>query len=644
MISYLKDKIWRRWARAHICTLALAFSLNSTWRIPRDAFKYGGLSYGLLITAALLTVALPAVLLQLSVGQLSQQDPVGVWKAVPLLKGIGFVRLVISYIVAVCVVTYLAMSVTLFFYTLNHTIPFQECTEFLEVEGQPPAEINYNATQCFNESFFAPIQQKPEYFLALSLVVLFLWVLFPFILYKPIKSLKSIFYILGPSAPILWIIIIFSIGDKNSLAWFSKNEDWSNFLRPEIWLKAISQALIAVNVAGGFLISAGDSVYCTSDVEWTTFIYVGANILSIWFGMIVWFALGDTDTGSTVFAVLARTYNFTVEKNLSTAWAIVIFATLCLSGVISMVSLLYPLYDRFRRLGGRIKWRYIAIGSSLLGAGLAIATLVDHSVLILLEDTVLPFLVAFTTILEICAFIFIYGWKVLLHDIEFLIGRHLQRFWIWALCGVPGIIGPFLLWWCITQFLRQDAWCQPPWIATGLAVALTATIIIIIIFAIYSIARQVQYDIIGKLKSSIQPSRHWGPRDPIAHYYWLMRRDEVDPHAPRTRYHRRNLGQFSGTSSAASFSKSQEVSDNLSETKRRTNSDDWLYKYRKEYLTQIFYIHYPNRRRSKSLDWPKSHLKKEKRLIEQVSSSSLNSTLNDSVIVVEKGNGVASKC
>ncbi|CAF4747616.1 unnamed protein product [Pieris macdunnoughi] len=629
---FLKFKIWKARARSYLGILALSFSLNTTWRIPRDAFHYGGLTFALLVTIALVMVALPVVLLQLSMGQLSQQDPVGVWTAVPLFKGVGYLRLLITYTASICVIIYLAMSATIFLYTINNSIPFGVCTDLLDIAGQEPEVVNYNATLCFNETFFSPIHEKPEYYIALSLLIVFIWLLFPFILYRPVKSLRVIFYVLGPTAPILWIIILSAAGDKTSLSWFSKRDDWVNLLRPHIWNKAIAQALITAHVAGGFLISSGDSIFVTSDVEWTSLSLVGSNIITAWFGLIIWFALGDSEAGNDVFAVLIRTYNSTIEKNLSTVWPILIFATLFLSGLISIVSLLYPLYDRFRRIQG-VKWRYISIGSSLVGSGLAIALLLDHNALIVLEDTVLPFLVNFTTIIEISAFVFVYGWNLLLHDIEFLTGRELLRFWVWGLCSVPGIIAPILIWWYTTHYLTAPQWTQAPWAATGLTAATAITIIIIISFAIYSVARQVQYDTISKMKSSIRPSRHWGPRDPIAHYYWLMRRDEADPHAPRSRYHRRNLGQFSGTSSVLSIPKSQEISDVPKEVKRRSNSDDWLYSYRKEYLAELFEMHYPTRRRSKSLDWPKP--------IDKVKTNSRTST-DDSVIIVE--NNVTSKC
>lgn len=55
--------------------------------MPREAFRHGGLAYGLALTIAFAMIALPITLLQLAIGQLSQQDAVGIWRAVPFFKG-----------------------------------------------------------------------------------------------------------------------------------------------------------------------------------------------------------------------------------------------------------------------------------------------------------------------------------------------------------------------------------------------------------------------------------------------------------------------------------------------------------------------------------------------------------------------------
>lgn len=97
------------------------------------------------------------------------------------------------------------------------------------------------------------------------------------------------------------------------------------------------------------------------------------------------------------------------------------------------------------------------------------------------------------------------------------------------------------------------------------------------------------------------PSRQWGPRDPITHYYWLACREETDRgNVPRCRYQRRPLGQLS---TRPSFLVVPNTPLNM-ETKQRSNSDDWLYTTnRRKYLSRIVERYVGSRKRSKSLDW-----------------------------------------
>lgn len=70
-----------------VCTIALSLSLFNSVRLPKEAFKYGPVPYIVIYTFWLLIIGLPTTLLQLAMGQLSQQDPAGVWRAVPILRG-----------------------------------------------------------------------------------------------------------------------------------------------------------------------------------------------------------------------------------------------------------------------------------------------------------------------------------------------------------------------------------------------------------------------------------------------------------------------------------------------------------------------------------------------------------------------------
>lgn len=110
-----------------------------------------------------------------------------------------------------------------------------------------------------------------------------------------------------------------------------------------------------------------------------------------------------------------------------------------------------------------------------------------------------------------------------------------------------------------------------------------------------------------KLQSSFRPSRHWGPRDPIAHHYWLARREEFARNLPRTVY-RRRLGQFSGKASSVNVAQTEIEKGAPVEGKKRSNSDDWLYTVcRRGRLEELYpQLAGGKKNRSKSLDWAAS--------------------------------------
>ncbi|XP_047543388.1 sodium-dependent nutrient amino acid transporter 1-like [Vanessa atalanta] len=612
MITFGNFKNLLSWRKigCHLCTLAVALSFNNTWRTPREAFRYGGLQSLLLITVASALVAVPVVLLHLAVGQLSQQDAVGIWKAVPFFKGVGFLRLLISFLCSIYSMLYLALSVMYIFHTLNNSISYGNCAELLHpptetIEDSDDVQLTYNVTACLKETFLAPVDDRPEYYVALAFIVIVFWIVFPFILYNPVKLMKRMLYVLGPLVLLLAIIIVSVIGNKQKVELLSKVADWKNYVQPSIWHGALVQALLTSQTAGGYLISSGESIYADLDVQWNSLIFVATNIVASWAAVLFWFAIGgegDKETGN--LAVLMEIYKVSVEKNLSKAWPLLCFAMLTLSGIITMLTFLHPLYDRYRRVGG-YKWRHVSMGSSAVSAVgvIALVSVGGHG-LEVVEDVVVPFLVSVATVLEISAFVFIYGWKVLVEDIEFLTGRKIKKIWVMSWCAVPGIIVPVALWWTISWFIKKQNWTEAPWEKAAVVSSVCVIFILFFTFAAVSVSKQVQYDFIGKLKSSFSPSRHWGPRDPITHHYWLASREEGGQSAPPTRYQRRQLGQFSGSSSFNDVSSSYSIKEmQVIAKKRRSNSDDWLVLYRKHYIAELCHKRCETRKRSKSLDW-----------------------------------------
>lgn len=80
--------------------------------------------------------------------------------------------------------------------------------------------------------------------------------------------MKRLFYVLGPVVIILTVVVLSCIGDSKNLTTFVKISDWKSFLEPGIWHSALIQALLSTQIAGGYLISAGDTVYSSTNVQW----------------------------------------------------------------------------------------------------------------------------------------------------------------------------------------------------------------------------------------------------------------------------------------------------------------------------------------------------------------------------------------
>lgn len=96
---------------------------------------------------------------------------------------------------------------------------------------------------------------------------------------------------------------------------------------------------------------------------------------------------------------------------------------------IFQIILLYPIYDRCNRIGGR-RWRLISIASSFVGIVLTLGVLLlSIPALHILDKIVAPFIISFSTILEITAFVFIYG-KNITFGCKHLVCELSDEFWL----------------------------------------------------------------------------------------------------------------------------------------------------------------------------------------------------------------------
>ncbi|CAH2076922.1 unnamed protein product, partial [Iphiclides podalirius] len=507
--------------KSQACTVALSLTLFNVVRLPREAFRYGDIQYLVVYSFWLLALGLPISLLQLTMGQLSRQDPVGVWRAVPILKGIGHLKILTSYLCCVYGMIYAALALAYLIWIGKGTIPLKDCVKLhITPYGY---ENKMNASECFNSTFLAPFTEHPQYLGVMAILIFVLWFFVPIMLYRQRKSLTLSLITLCPVVLIIAIILISFLSDKsNMFSILEYCENWMTLSQPYIWHSALVQALLSTQIVSGYLISAGGTVYSFSDVRWVSTFVVITNVFSGWFWVFFWELIsgnGKRDLGFVTILVLI--YQSSVSEKRSKEWPIMAFTLVLLSGVISLLTLLYPVYDKLHRLTGD-QWRLYASASSAVGTALTVATLASGMDLVaLLDEMVVPVLAVFTAAVEVVGFVFIYGWFYLTIDMQFVTGTRLPSCWIIGWWLTPFVLMGVTGWWL--RALLRASWMQSTnlWPLMGVFIMM---LVIVVVFAAITVANEEQFNLLTKIASAFRPSRLWGPEEPMARYLWMSQR------------------------------------------------------------------------------------------------------------------------
>ncbi|XP_068632721.1 sodium- and chloride-dependent neutral and basic amino acid transporter B(0+)-like [Battus philenor] len=541
--------------KTQVSTIAISLTLFNLVRLPREAFKYGDLQYLIIYSFWLLVLGLPITMLQLTMGQLSQQDPVGVWRAVPILRGIGHLKILTSYLCCVYGMIYAALALAYLIWIGKGSIPLKDCVRLhITPYGY---ENKMNGSECFNSTFLAPFAEHPQYLGIMAILIFVLWFFVPIMLYRQRKSLTISFLTLCPMILIIALTLITFLSDnKGFFSMLEYCEHWIPLSEPYIWHSALVQALLSTQIVSGYLISAGGTVYSFSDVRWVSTFVIITNVLSGWFWVFFWeFISGNSKKDLGFVTILILIYQSSVSERRGKEWPILAFALVLLSGIISVLSLLFPVYDKLHRLTGD-QWRLYASASSAIGTALTVAILATGmNIVALLDELVVPVLAVFTATVEVVGFVYIYGWFYLTIDIQFVTGNRLPSYWIIAWWLTPFVLLGMTGWWL--RALLRATWGQGQtlWPLVGVFITM---IVVMVIFAAIAVAKEEQFNLISKIASAFRPSRLWGPEEPIARYLWMSQRQANE-----------NGADIDTTSDHNNYS-------HLKSNKSKTYEDNWL--------------------------------------------------------------------
>ncbi|VVC97203.1 unnamed protein product [Leptidea sinapis] len=230
---------------------------------------------------------------------------------------------------------------------------------------------------------------------------------------------------------------------------------------------------------------------------------------------------GTADKDKSLLAILVLIYQSSVTEHRTKEWPLLAFGIIFLSGIVTVLVLLFPAYEKLQRVAGD-QWRLFAGAMSALGTALTVAVLSQGiSIAAVIDETVIPILVVLTTAFEIVGFVFIYGSFYLRVDIKFITGSKIPCFWLIAWWLSPIFLIGVTGWWL--RGLIRTAWSQGEclWPLMG---ALIGVLVVFVIFAAIAVAKEEQYNIFTKISAAFRPSRLWGPEEPLARYMWMSQR------------------------------------------------------------------------------------------------------------------------
>ncbi|XP_020630727.1 sodium- and chloride-dependent taurine transporter-like [Orbicella faveolata] len=116
---------WSRKIEFLFACIGFCVGYGNMWRFPYMCFKNGGGAFLIPYLLFLTFGGVPIFFLEQCVGQFTQSEPVHAWnKLCPLLRGIGFASIAVSFLVSVYYNVIMAWSLFYFYHAFKKDIPW----------------------------------------------------------------------------------------------------------------------------------------------------------------------------------------------------------------------------------------------------------------------------------------------------------------------------------------------------------------------------------------------------------------------------------------------------------------------------------------------------------------------------------------
>ncbi|XP_069749768.1 sodium- and chloride-dependent neutral and basic amino acid transporter B(0+)-like [Narcine bancroftii] len=474
--------------------IGCAVGLGNIWRFPYLAYKNGGGAFLIPYILMLALIGMPMFFLESSFGQFAGFGPVKVWKAVPILQGVGVTMLLV---IALCDISYcciIAYSLFYLFSSFQSPLPWADCFSWwgadetcsrthrdlvcnlsldegyfekfqttwlpsinktcsngskIQVPHQSPSE-QYWDKKALHRS--GSIDETGKIIWPLAFCLLLAWLMIGAALSKGIKSSGKVVYFTA-TAPYLILTGLCIQGftlegaHKGIKFYIGSQSNFSKLAEAEVWKDAATQIFFSVSVGWGSLLTLSSYNKFHNNCYKDTIVVCVVNCAtSVFAGFAIFSILGHlahaqdkpvSEVAQSGFGLAFIAYPDALTRlPWAPLWSILFFFMLLTLGLdtqfAGLETIVTTLVDQFPRLL-RMKRFYMTSGICFVFYILGLVFVTEAGIywLNLIDYFCTGWILVIIALLEIIGLSWIYGLNKFIKDIEMMIGKKILLFWLW---------------------------------------------------------------------------------------------------------------------------------------------------------------------------------------------------------------------
>ncbi|XP_051877792.1 sodium- and chloride-dependent neutral and basic amino acid transporter B(0+)-like [Pristis pectinata] len=490
-----------------LSVIGSAVGLGNVWRFPYLAYRNGGGAFLIPYTLMLAFAGMPMFFLESSFGQFASLGPVAVWKAVPMLQGVGITMFLLEVITNISYCCIIAYSLFYLFASFQSTLPWADCFSWWgadETCSRMPRGtlcnftldggyfevvnatwLNTNNETCSNGSEIHVPHQGPseqywdkgvlqrsssmdetgEIVWHLALCLLLAWLIVGAALSKGIKSSGKVVYFTA-TFPYVFLIILLIRGvtlegaQKGIEFYIGSQSDFSKLAVAEVWKAAAIQIFFSSSVGSGTLITLSSYNKFHNNCYRDTIIVCVVNCAtSVLAGFVTFSVLGHmahiqdkpiSEVAQSGFGLAFIAYpEALAQLPWAPLWSTLFFFMLITLGLDSQFAavekIITTLQDQFPKFLVSKRLQVTTVICLLFCfLGLVCVTQAGIYSINLIDHFCTGWVLIIAAVLELIGLSWIYGVNRFIKDIEMMIGEKNWLFWLWwRVCWL--LVTPFLL-------------------------------------------------------------------------------------------------------------------------------------------------------------------------------------------------------